>query len=277
MHVRVKVCAVVLLAACTSSSDRAAAQLKALEAQHAKEKAEKAKAEAQPKTAAPSIALPAPYGDADSTVIQPDGACPEGLWAFFNGAAPGATPDEKKANAAKRAQWVTDLKAKQFMVKLRVPLVSLSAFDAPSGKFTISVPGTIDCTDEAGHIAIAWSDAKAGAGTPSAAKEGAELTQNIWSAEPLTFALPMAMADVKPFELKNKLGLSARVVFTLVKGDVDVKKVKMGKVEEKAQGQTIGYGGGMEDWGAGRLIRAHLVAVRVASDQEKNQLFEQKP
>ena len=221
--------------------------------------------------------MPPPYGDANNTIIQPDTACPDGLWAFFAGSTPGATPEEKKANAGKRAQLLSELKEKQFMVKLRVPLVSLSAFDPPSGKFTITVPGTIDCVDDAGHIALAWTSAKATAGSPSAAKEGAELTLNIWSAEPLTFSLPMSLADAKTFEQKNRLGLSARVVFTLGKSEVDVKKVKMGKVQEKTHGETIGYGGGMEDWGAGRLIHAELVGVRVASDQEKNQLFEQKP
>ena len=40
--------------------------------------------------------------------------------------------------------------------------------------------------------------------------------------------------------------------------------------------ETISIGGGNEDWGAGRMVHADLVGLRVASDHEKTELFQKK-
>ena len=156
---------------------------------------------------------------------------------------------------------------------------SLSAFDATKNEFPLDVLGTIDCTDSMGHVAIAWSD-KVKAGDPgnSAAKDGAEITQNVWMAPPIGFRLPMkGMADAKEFEQKNRLGLSARVFFKLGKGELDKKLKKIGKVVEKAHGETLTIGGGVEDWGAGRMVRGEGVGIRVATEKEKTMVMEKKP
>jgi hypothetical protein len=244
-----------------------------------KQEAEKA-AKKEDKLAAPVevVKLDPPYDDRSSERLVPDGPCPEGLWALFPGEAPGATPEEKKANAAKRADLVKSFAGKQYMYRLRAPNeVTLKPHDAAAGVLPIEVIGTLDCTDSLGRIAIAWTDAKAGVPNASAAKEGAEFVQNMWLAPPVVFSLPLkSMSEAKAFSQNNALGLTARVVFTFGKGEVDKKLRKVGKVQEKAAGETVGYGGGMEDWGAGRLVRAELVGLRVAVEQEKKQLFELK-
>src|SRR5438105_1868294 len=83
--------------------------------------------------------------------------------------------------------------------------------------------------------------------------------------ETVKFSIPMkSMAEAKEWKNKNLIGLSARVVFKLGKPDVDKKLHKVAKVTEKAAGETISIGGGTEDWGAGRLVHAELIGLRVA-------------
>jgi hypothetical protein len=163
-------------------------------------------------------------------------------------------------------------------VKLRAPdQVVLRDFDAPKGAFPLEVAGSIECTDSFGHVALAWTAAKAGDPGNSAAKQDADITQNYWMAPPVTFSIPMkSMNDAKEWKNANRIGLSARVVFKLGKVEVDKKLHKVAKVTEKAAGETISIGGGTEDWGAGRLVRVELIGLRVATDKEKTQLFEKK-
>ncbi len=272
---------VVMLCGCSgksSSTTRAQEQLAALQKKkEADAKAKKDKDEKLEALPAEVIKLDAPYDDTQATVLLPDGPCPEGFWALFpTGEVPGATPEEKKANAAKRKELAEAVRSKKYLVKLRGPTqVPLSAYDAPNGKFGIEPFGTIDCTDSIGRIALAWTDAKAGDPGNSAAKEGAEITQNVWMAPPLHFDLAIkSLTEAKEFNDKNRFGLSARVAFTLGKAEIDRKVKKVAKVSEKAAGETLSFGGGSEDWGAGRLIRAELLGVRVATDREKKMLFE---
>lgn len=222
------------------------------------------------------VRLGSPWDDGKS--IGNDGPCPEGIWALFKGDAPGADKAEKKANESKRAELVKDLKAQTFMVKLRAPdQVTLKPFDAPKGEFPLEVAGSIECTDSFGHVSLAWTAAKAGNPGNSAAKQDAEITQNYWLAPPVTFSIPMkSMKEAKEWADANRIGLSARAVFRLGKVEVDKKLHKVAKVTEKAAGETISIGGGTEDWGAGRLVRVELIGLRVATNKEKDQIFERK-
>ncbi|MBS1151697.1 MAG: hypothetical protein H6Q89_3395 [Myxococcaceae bacterium] len=279
----------VLLVGCTlllgltgcpgDASKKMADKQKALDDKKANDKAkadEKQKAAEAPKDV---VRLDPPWEDSAYVLLRSDGACPENFWALFGGDPPGATKEEKKANAARRPELAKALREKTYLVKLRAPDdVKLHPFDATKNEFPVDVLGTIDCTDSIGRIAIAWTAAKAGDPGASAAKEGAEVTQNIWMAPPMKFNLPMkGMADAKEFDQKNKLGLSARLFFKLGKGETDKKLKKMAKVVEKAAGETLTIGGGTEDWGAGRMIRAEGVGVRIASEKEKTSLIERKP
>lgn len=281
MRLLISLAAAVAVAAC-QGQDAAAKRAKEKLKQAEIDKVEKQKkdAEADAKRFAPKeseqVKLGAPWDDGKT--IASEGACPEGIWALFKGDAPGADKAEKKANESKRAQLRKDLEAQTFMVKLRAPDgVKLKEFDPPKGEFPLEVAGSIECTDSFGHVAIAWTAAKAGDPGNSAAKQDADITQNYWIAPPVTFAIPMkSMAEAKEWKNKNQIGLSARVVFKLGKVEVDKKLHKVAKVTEKAAGETISIGGGTEDWGAGRLVRAELIGLRVATDHEKNQIFEKK-
>lgn len=259
-------------------SKKMAAKQKALDEKKA---ADKQKADQKDLAALPKdvVKLDKPWEDSAYVQLRSDGACPENFWALFGGDVPGATKEEKKANTAKRPELAKALREQTYLVKLRGPdEVKLFPFDATKNEFPVELMGTIDCTDSIGRVAIAWSAVKAADPGASAAKEGAEVTQNIWMAQPLKFALPMkGMADAKEFEQKNKFGLSARLVFKLGKVEIDKKVKKMAKVMEKAAGETISMGGGVEDWGAGRMVRADGLGVRIASDKEKTTLIEKKP
>jgi hypothetical protein len=280
-----------LLAACSKKSDaQKRIDEKVRKAEEVAATKEKSSAEKQaareaamnnkppPMPAGEAVKVPAPYGDEGNVVLHSDGECPEGFWALFGGEAPGANKAEKKANAARRPELAKALKEHTYLVKFRAPAeVKLSPYDAPRGRFTVEVNGSVDCTDSIGHVTIAWTRAQANTPPPSAAQEGAEVTQNVWLAPPVEFELPMpTMAQAKEFNEKNRLTLSARVVMKLGKTDIDKKIKKIAKVETEAAGEKLSIGGGNEDWGAGRLVRAELVGVRLASDREKTQVQEKK-
>ena len=109
--------------------------------------------------------------------------------------------------------------------------MSLKEYDAPKGHFPLDVVGTVDCVDSFGRVAIAWSPAKAIAPGNSAAKEGAEISQNIWQAEALRYTLPMkSMDEAKAFRTAHQFDLDTRIVFKLGKVQVDKKPFKTSKV-----------------------------------------------
>jgi len=273
-------CALLALSGCPGdASKKTAEKVKALEEKKVADRTKVEQKEMLAELPKDLVKLDPPWEDSSYVLLKSDGPCPENFWALFGGDAPGANKEEKKANAGKRAELAKALREKTYLVKLRAPdEVKLSAFDATKNEFPVDVQGTIDCTDSIGRVAIAWSAVKAGDPGASAAKEGAEVTQNIWMAQPLKFQLPMkGMADAKEFDSKNRLGLSARAFFKLGKTEIDKKLKKLGKVVEKAHGETLAIGGGVEDWGAGRMVRAEGVGIRLASEKEKTTLIERKP
>lgn len=256
-------------------SSRTEEQLAALQ----KRKAEAAAKAASKPTAAPAAQVThvaAPYDETQGTILTSDGQCPQGLWALFPGGPPGATPEEKRANQARRAELAQAISASSFLVRLQAPAkVTLLPHDAVNGKFVIEVAGSVDCVDSTGHVTIAWTGAKAVEAPPSAVSGGAEVRPNIWEAPPLTFEIPMkSLSEAKAYYDANRFGLSARVALKLEKGQVDKKLKKVGKMMKAMPDQTIAYGGGVEDWGAGRLVRATLLGVRVATEQERKELFD---
>lgn len=252
--------------------DKIASQQKVLEKAKQDRRA-KEEAATVPVAVAP-VQLESFWDSPEYTALIPDAPCPADFWSLFPGEAPGANKEEKKANNAKRAGLAKALREKTYVVKLKGPAqVTLQPFDAPTGHFPLEVLGTIDCTDAFGHVAIAWSAAKAGAPPNSAAKQDADVTQRMWFAEPLKYALPMkSMVEAKDYADKYKGGFSARIVVKLGKADVDKKIIKTEKVTDK----DITIGGGMEDWGAGRLMRTELQGIRIAVDREKTSVLEKK-
>ena len=262
------------------AGQRAQEQLAALQ----KKRAEAAKAEKiEPLAPLPTnlLKLDQPYDDLQSPVLLPDGPCPEGLWALFPGDGPGLSADKKrsaeeqKASQARKAALAASFAGKTFMAKFRgAGQVVLHPFDAPNGRFVIDVPGTVDCVDEQGRIAIAWTEAK----SIDPGAETKDLAQNLWQARPVPFEVAMtSLSDAKSYFDKNHLGLSARVVFTFGKTEVDKKLKRAPKISRDVAGEKLTMGGADEDWGAGRLVHATLVGVRVAADRERTQLFDQRP
>lgn len=255
---------------CGDAKKRAEERQRAIDAAKTARQAEQEKPAEAPK--AEAVKLEAFWDDANYVRITPDGACPEGLWALFS-EVPGSA-EEKKANAAKKPELAKKLQEATVLVKLRAPAgVKLLPYDAPKGYFPLELSGTIDCTDSIGRIAIAWTKAQAITPGASAAKQGSEVTQNVWTAEPLTYTLPMkSTTEAKEFNDKNRFGLDARLVLKLGKTEVDRKIFKTAKVS--SGGITVG--GAAEDWGAGRMVHATVQGVRIATDREKTSLIEKK-
>lgn len=273
----VVIVAVALSLSCKSGEERAAERQKSLEEQKSKLKDERAKADA-PKGSADSGPKDAFWDDPSYVELRPDGKCPEGMWALFAAPAPGADAAEKKANEAKRSELAAKLKATTFVTRFRAGLgVDVADYDAAKGLYPVAVQATLDCSDSAGSVTIALADAKATVPPNSAAKGDADFVVRIWMAEPSRFQIPMkSMADAKTWKEKSLLGLEARYVFTLGKTAIDHKMNKVAKHVEKTVAGDISIGGGAEDWGAGRMVRADVKAMRLSTDRGREVITEKR-
>jgi hypothetical protein len=221
-------------------------------------------------TAAPvadaGVRLPAPYDDSQALRLVPDGPCPRGLAALFAAKGEALGPQAEAVEAL------------PYLVQLGPRYVHLGDYDAPNGRFVIEVEGSVDCTDDAGHVTIAWTKAAAQPMTPSAVEQADGPRPYVWVAPQLKLQWPFASpTGARDFALLHRSDVTARVALRLGPGEVDVRPRKVPKVETQAAGQTLSYGGGLEDWGAGRLVRARLVGVRVAVDAERKELVRLVP
>lgn len=267
--------AVFTLACSKGGPDSTEDKLKKLEEQRKQLKDSKAAANAPRVDDTPKD----PFWDSASLVtIQEEGKCPDNFWALFGGPAPGATPEEKKANEAKRSEYAKVLRDSQFVIKLRMGNgLDLEEYNAAKGYFPLKAKSTIDCKDSIGNVTVALTDVKAQTPPSSAAKEGAAYTIRIWYAEPQAYEVPMtSMADAKTWKNKSSLGLEGRYIFKLGKTANDKKLEKVARHVEKAGGETIEIGGGTEDWGAGRMIRADVQAMRITTDRGTKTVVEKR-
>jgi hypothetical protein len=262
-----------LVLSCSDGGKRIEERQKAIEESRAELKAQVEAKSTEKRPEEAPVKLDPFWDDPAFVTLRPDGACPEGLWALFPGPAPGEGP-EKKANEAKRADYAAKLKGTTFVARLRPSSgLVLQPYDSPKGQFSLELFGLLDCVDAGGHIAIGWNKPKAITPPTSAAKDDADLVQRIWRGEPMFYPLPMkSQGEAKEWEAKHRFGLDARVILKLGKGEVDRKMVKVAK---QSSGD-ISVGGGTEDWGAGRMVRAQLLGVRIAIEREKTALVEKK-
>jgi hypothetical protein len=266
--------AVFALAACKDQKKVAEEKQRAVDEEKAARKAaEEAKDKAGGGSKTPGVKLDAFWDDPAYVKVITDGQCPDGLWALFAGDAPGDA-EEKKANAAKKPELAKKLREATFVLHLKAPAtLKLKDFDAPKGVFPLEAVGTIDCVDSIGRIAIAWTAAKAGTPGNSAAKEGAEVQQAMWMADPTQYTFPMkSQSDAKEFLNKHRFDIDARIVFKLGKADTHKKMIKTQKVTSG----EVTMGGGMEDWGAGRMVVGEVKGVRISTEHEKEVLFESR-
>jgi len=212
----------------------------------------------------PPLNLSSFWTDSEYVHIRDEARCPLALWPLFPGKAPGADAAEQKKNEADRKELAAALRQKTFVVHLIGPsYVTIGDYDSAKGQVTLSVAGEVDCTDDAGRVTFAF-------GKPEAQPpEGRDFGQYVWTAEPLTYPHPVKMSESRTFQNENRLGLEARVVFALGKAEVHKKLVRNEiSAEERAERKKHDIPddtGGMEDWGAGRLLKTRILGVRVAS------------
>ena len=249
-------------AGCSDSNRRVEERQQQLDAAKAKLKSD---AEAAKGAAAPQQEpRKDPYWDAeDAVVIRHEKACPEGLWSLFPGPAPGGSDATRKVNEAKRAGLANALRGKVFIARLRgSEEVKLGAYDAPKGQLPLELKGVIDCEDSIGRIAFAFGDARA-INPPSSAISPGSLVQSIWDGPPRTFRIPMKSgSEAKAFRDRHQIGMDSAIVFRVGKTDVHQKRIKTPK---ETNGEVT-IGGTVDDFGAGRLIRANVEAIRGARE-----------
>jgi hypothetical protein len=231
-----------------------------------KKKAEEAK-EAKLKAEAPKVqraVLDAPWADPDYLQVATGTKCPEGLWALFP-----ETPGEgaeKQANEAKRAELAARVKGATFVAVL--PLggaVAIGPWDAKKKTLPVKVDGVIECFDGLGLLSVAINE-PAKPLRPKRSEEVMLTPQAVWRAPALVIPVPFGTAaEAKAFVNGEGTGLEARVVFTPRRVEVDKKLRKPPKPEEGAPVVSDAP----VDWGAGRLVHAELVGVRLGVDHEK--------
>lgn len=250
------VACVALAAACSEKKERAA---------KAEPPAGKATTEEAP------VRLDPYWEDSSYIKILDDGACPDGMWALFPGDPPGQDAAEKKANQARRADLAKKLLGATFIVLTND--VNVGEYDSRKGEIPLQVLGSVECTDSMGRISVSFTEA-----TPQL-PPGRDFGQWYWDAPKQEFARAIKLSEATTFKRTYKVGLDARLVFKLGKTQVH-KKIE--KVEETPEERAerikfnIPGGGGIEDWGAGRMVKAELAGIRIAAEKSRTVLFEKR-
>ena len=196
--------------------------------------------------------------------------CPEGLWALFHD-----TPGEgavKAANEGKRAALAEKVKASTFVAVIHSGGgLEVRPYNKKKKRLTVEIDGLLECTDGLGVVSLAWGDPAKPFRAPVPGDEDEVLPpQSVWRAQPLIVHIPIATAaEAKKFVDENLVSLDARLVFTLGKVAVDVKKHKSMTAEEGADAPMV-------DYGAGRLVHVAVLGTRIATDHEKVELVDQR-
>ena len=262
--------AVLALGAATGCKSKAKQMEEKQKKRDAEKKAFEDEKEAKLKAAAPKIErakLDAPWADPAYLEIGTGKKCPEGLWALFP-----ETPGEgaeKAANEAKRAELAAKLKGATFVAVLPMGgAVEMGTWDKKKKALTVKIDGVIECFDGLGLLSVALNE-KAKPFRPPADDESGGTPQAVWRAPQLVMQVPFATAlEAKDFTNSTGTGIEARVVFKPGKTEVDKKLLKPPKPPEDAPPISDAP----VDWGAGRLVHAELVGIRLAADHEKMEL-----
>ncbi len=267
---------VVLLLALTcfsSCTDRKKKMQEAQRVRDAEKKAFEDAKEAKRIAAIPKIepAKLDPFWDSPDYLRTYNGKpCPEGLWALFP-----ETPGEgaaKEANEAKRAALAQKVKAATFVAVMHSGAgLEVRPYNKKKKRLTVEVDGLLECTDGLGVVSLAWGDPAKPFRQAQPGDEDDELPPtSVWRAQPRVFQLPFAnAAEAKKFVDETVVSLDARLVFTLGKIAVDVKK-------HKTPPGVAGPEQAMVDYGAGRLVHVTVLGARLAADHEKAELAVQK-
>lgn len=229
----------------------------------AERKAFEEQKEAKARAAAPKVEraqLEAPWASPDALTVVPGRPCPDGTWALFP-----TTPGEgaeREANEARRAELAARLREATFVAVL--PLggaVSYGAYDPRKKTLAVAIDGVLECFDGLGLLSFSL-DQPARPFRPPAGDDPTVSPQAVWRAPPLVVPVPFATAEeARAFTQGPGSGLEARVVFRAGPVAVDARLIKA----KAADGQPAAP----IDWGAGRLVRARLVGVRLGVDHEK--------
>jgi hypothetical protein len=239
---------------------------------------EKGKAEAAAKPAEEPIKLEPFWSDPAYVKITDQGPCPEGLWALLGADPPGETPEEKKASLARKADLKKSLEGTTFLVHMQGPSeVNQGEYANAKGEFGIDVKSTVICKAPVlGTVTIAL-----GPGVSPQLPEGRDFGQYYWLGPPARFGVPMSFGQANDFRAKHKFDLDARLVFKAGKSEHHKKLIRSTETAEEAaerkKHNIPKMSGGMDDWGAGWVMRAQLLGVRVASERGRTELATIRP
>jgi hypothetical protein len=205
------------------------------------------------------------WDNASHVKVRHERECPEGMWALFQGSkAPGNTDEAKARNEARRTEYSDRMKVATFTTTIQLGTgagMKVGDYDMQSGGSTVELPGLIDCTDSAGRIAIAFGSAQPVLAPKSAVEHATDMQISLWGASPLKQTVKMPVELAKEFREQKRVDMEARIVFRFVSTDVHTRMVKVTRGE-------------LEDWGAGRLIKATVEAVRITTEKDRLTLLD---
>lgn len=146
--------------------------------------------------------------------------------------------------------------------------MAFGAYDRKRKALPVQIDGVFGCYDKGGTLAFALTS-PAKPFRPKPSEDGDMSPQAVWRSPPLIVRVPFASAaEAKEFTNGKGTGLEARIAFTVAKVEVDKKFIKPPKPPEGAPEVSDAP----VDWGAGRLVHAEIVGVRLGVDHEKSEV-----
>lgn len=195
-------------------------------------------------------------------------ACPDGLWALFTGDTPGRDEFQRRENEQHRAEIAARLRGAMFTTTINtVAEIQLGDYSFTSHSFPLTLfpdGGTVECrTSTQPAIIVAFGPARVVDPLSQPGDRSIGFLQ--WRIAPLRFNIPVAEADAPAFRERNRNALHMQVGWRIGSTRVDRRMVREPGNPE------------LQDHGAGRLIVASDVHVRVYNSQSEEIVLDNAP
>lgn len=182
--------------------------------------------------------------------------CPKDFWAVLKVPAPGSDEFERKSHEDKRAELAKTIRATTYVADLND--FELSEYDFKKQQFVLSVATVFFCKiEDVGSTSVALAPAKVGEDRTGMMRGEENIAgRAVWRAEPLRFVLKVPEKEAKQFREDNAKSFKVEVAFKVIGSDQHKVMVR-NQFNDK------------EDVGAGSLLKATPLGVRVVAADEK--------
>ncbi len=210
----------------------------------------------------------------DVVVFRDHQPCPDGLWSVFPGDAPGEDEFARHESASHRAELATRIRSTRFLLAVNdVNSAQLGNYNFSTHSFTLTLypdGDVVACTNgDAGgsaqarsEIAIGLNSARSVDMTPG--NDGL-VGFHTWEITPLRFRVSVPQGDAEEFAERHRNTLNFQMGWRVGGARIDRRMARDQASRE------------LDDYGAGRLIQATAVAVRVYNRDTEEILVDTSP